>query len=57
MVIKLPVSNLARDGNCLFQRYRPFILPEIIPNNVELYVKTDTKMYLGKMEHMVLTSR
>jgi hypothetical protein len=31
------VETVARDGNCLFQRFRPFILFEIIHNNVRLH--------------------
>jgi hypothetical protein len=40
------VETVARDRNCLFQRFHPFIVFEIIHNNVRLLsnVKEESKL-------------
>jgi hypothetical protein len=36
----LSVKTVARDGNCLFRRFRPFVAFEITQNNVQLHINT-----------------
>jgi hypothetical protein len=44
------METVARDENCLFRRFYPFLAFEIIRNNVWLHVDTrkDYEVYMGK---------
>jgi hypothetical protein len=56
----LSVETVARDENCLFQRFYPFAAFESLQNNVWLHIKTceDYKIYTGgKEEYMLVTSK
>jgi hypothetical protein len=50
------VETAARDGNCLFQKFRPFVTLEITQNNMRLRINTseDYKMYIGKIICIVI---
>jgi hypothetical protein len=44
------VQSLAKDGNCLFQRFHPFVAFEVIQNNAQLHIniREGNKMFMGK---------
>jgi hypothetical protein len=48
----ISVETVARGGNCLFRRFRPFGTFKIIQNNMELLInpRDDYRMYLEKHE-------
>lgn len=51
-VEELSVQSLANDGNCLFQRFHPFVVFIIIQNNAQLHIniREGNKMFVGKEE-------
>jgi hypothetical protein len=51
-MVGLPVKTVARNMNCLFQRFFPFFAIQVSHNNVRLHINTmgDYKMHALKME-------
>jgi hypothetical protein len=55
------VDTVARDENCLFQRFHPFAAFEILQNNAWIHIKTfkDYNIYTWgtRKEGMLVTSK
>jgi hypothetical protein len=58
-VDRLSVKTVARDINFLFQSCHPFVVFEIIQNNVWLSINTRDEyiLYMGKMNYVVVISK